>query len=85
MSGSIANYRSMVEQPWGKMFYEQIFDQLVLPSDKRLNILDFGAGFCITSGHYAKDHDVTSVEPNEEMYSLRVSENDEMVKCFQAA
>lgn len=71
MSGSIANYRSMVEQPWGKMFYEQIFDQLVLPSDKRLNILDFGAGFCITSKHYAECHDVTSVEPNEEMYSVR--------------
>ena len=71
MSGSVYNYRKMVEEPWGKMFYEQIFDQLVLPTDKRLNILDFGAGFCITSGHYAKDHDVTSVEPNEEMYRVR--------------
>ena len=71
MSGSVYNYRKMVEEPWGKMFYEQIFDQLVLPTDKRLNILDFGAGFCITSGHYAKDHDVTSVEPNEEMYGVR--------------
>ena len=71
MSGSVYNYRKMVEEPWGKMFYEQIFNQLVLPADKRLKILDFGAGFCITSGHYAKDHDVTSVEPNEEMYSER--------------
>ena len=71
MSGSVYNYRKMVEEPWGKMFYEQIFNQLVLPEDKRLKILDFGAGFCITSGHYAKDHDVTSVEPNEEMYSER--------------
>jgi SAM-dependent methyltransferase len=71
MAGSIANYRNMVEQPWGKMFYEQIFTQLRLPEDKRLKILDFGAGFCITSEHYAKFHDVTAVEPNEEMYSVR--------------
>jgi len=76
MSGSIENYRKMVEQPWGRMFYDQIFTQLGIPTDKRLKILDFGAGFCITADHYAKYHDVTAVEPNEEMYSLRVSEND---------
>ena len=72
MSGSIENYRKMVEQPWGKMFYEQIFRQLDISDDKRLKILDFGAGFCITAGHYAEHHDVTAVEPNEEMFSLRV-------------
>lgn len=71
MSGSIENYRNMVEQPWGKMFYEQIFTQLELSADERLKILDFGAGFCITSKHYAAEHDVTSIEPNEEMYSVR--------------
>ena len=71
MAGSIANYRNMVEQPWGKMFYEQIFYQLSLTEDKRLKVLDFGAGFCITSEHYAEAHDVTAVEPNEEMYGVR--------------
>lgn len=71
MSGSVENYRNMVEQPWGKMFYEQIFTQLELSADERLKILDFGAGFCITSKHYAAEHDVTSIEPNEEMYSVR--------------
>ena len=71
MSGSVENYRNMVEQPWGKMFYDQIFKQLELPGDERLKVLDFGAGFCITSKHYAEEHDVTSVEPNEEMYSVR--------------
>ncbi len=76
MSGSIENYRKMVEQPWGRMFYDQIFTQLDIPNDKRSKILDFGAGFCITADHYAAHHDVTAVEPNEEMYSLRVSEND---------
>ncbi|WP_026511709.1 class I SAM-dependent methyltransferase [Butyrivibrio sp. LC3010] len=74
--GTIKDYRNMVEQPWGRMFYDLIFRQLDVSNDKRLKILDFGAGFCLTSNHYAKYHDVTAVEPNEEMYSLRVKDND---------
>ena len=74
--GTIQDYRKMVEQPWGKMFYEMIYKQLDLSGDKRLRILDFGAGFCITADHYAKDHEVIAVEPNEDMYSLRVKENE---------
>ena len=52
MSTSIKDYRNMVDQPWGRMFYELIFRQLNIPSDKRLKILDFGAGFCITADHF---------------------------------
>ena len=66
----------MVDQPWGRMFYEMVFKQLNITNDKRIRILDFGAGFCITANHYAKNHDVVAVEPNEEMYSLRVEENE---------
>ena len=66
----------MVDQPWGRMFYEMIFKQLNITNDKRIRILDFGAGFCITANHYAQNHDVVAVEPNEEMYSLRVEENE---------
>lgn len=66
----------MVEQPWGKMFYELIFRQLNIPEEKRLKILDFGAGFCITTDHYAKFHDVTALEPSDEMRSLRVKNSD---------
>ncbi|MCR4792230.1 MAG: class I SAM-dependent methyltransferase [Lachnospiraceae bacterium] len=73
MSDSIKEYRNMVDKPWGKMFYDLIFFQLDIPEDNRLKILDFGAGFCITSDHYSKHHDVTAVEPNEEMLSLRVT------------
>ena len=76
MSGSIKEYRKMVEQPWGRMFYELIYKQLNIPDDKRIRILDFGAGFCITANHYAETHDVIAVEPNEEMCSLRVDNND---------
>ncbi len=71
MSTPIENYRAMVDQPWGKIFYDMIFNQLKLADEKRLKILDFGAGFCITARHYAKNHDVTALEPNEEMYKLR--------------
>ncbi len=74
--GTIKDYRNMVEQPWGRMFYDLIYRQLDISNDKRLKILDFGAGFCITSNHYAGNHDVTALEPNEEMYSLRVKDNE---------
>ena len=72
MSNSINDYRKMVDEPWGKMFYDMIFDQLKISNDKRLKILDFGAGFCISAKHYAKDHEVIAIEPNEEMINLRV-------------
>ena len=74
--GTIKDYRTMVEQPWGKMFYELIYKQLNISDKKRIRILDFGAGFCITANHYAKNHDVIAVEPNEKMYNLRVEGND---------
>ena len=76
VAGTIKDYRKMVEEPWGRMFYELIFRQLKMPNDRRLKILDFGAGFCLTADHYAKDHDVTAVEPNAEMRRLRVQSND---------
>lgn len=76
MSTAIENYRAMVDQPWGKIFYDVIFNQLKLANDKRLKILDFGAGFCITAKNYAQFHDVTALEPNEEMYKLRFKSDD---------
>ena len=81
MSDAIKNYRNMVEQPWGRMFYELIYKQLNVSDSKRLKILDFGAGFCITADHYAKDHDVTAVEPSDEMRSLRVENNPYKLVC----
>ncbi|WP_408069349.1 class I SAM-dependent methyltransferase [Butyrivibrio sp. JL13D10] len=71
--GTIKDYRNMVEQPWGKMFYDLIYKQLIIPNDNINKVLDFGAGFCITADHYAKNHDVTAVEPSEEMRELRVN------------
>ena len=67
MPDSIEDYRNLIEQPWGKMFYDMIFRQLNLPKDKKLNILDYGAGFCVTASYYAENHNVTAYEPNPEM------------------
>lgn len=75
MLNSIKEYRKLVEQPWGRMFYEMIYRQLNLPDDFKLNILDFGAGFCVTANHYAEYHNVTAIEPNTEMSNLKVNDN----------
>lgn len=75
MPSSIKDYRRMIEKPWGKMFYDMIYRQLSLPVDPPLDILDFGAGFCVTAGHYAQHHRVTAVEPDEEMLNLKLPNN----------
>ncbi len=72
MPNSIDDYRNLIEQPWGKIFYDMIFRQLSLPNDEKLNILDYGAGFCVTASHYAEHHNVTAYEPNPEMFEKRV-------------
>ena len=59
MSDAIRNYRNVVEQPWGRMFYDLVWEQLPIDNDTRLRILDFGAGFCLTADHYAEWHDVS--------------------------
>lgn len=75
MSNSIKDYRNLTKLPWGRMFYDIIYQQLNLPQNRKLNILDFGAGFCITANHYAKYHHVTAVEPNKEMTALAENNN----------
>lgn len=75
MPSSVEDYRALIDKPWGRMFYDMIFCQLNLPADKRMRILDFGAGFCVTADHYAKFHDVIAYEPDEAMYSKRVQTN----------
>lgn len=72
MPNSIEDYRNLIEQPWGKMFYDMIFRQLDFSAERKLNILDYGAGFCVTASHYAEHHDVTAYEPNPEMFEKRV-------------
>lgn len=76
MPSSIKDYRYLIDQPYGRMFYDLIYMQLSIESEPALDILDFGAGFCVTANHYAVNHNVTAIEPDSEMYNLRVKEND---------
>lgn len=82
MPSSINDYRQLIEQPWGKMFYDTLFRQLDLSTDSPLNILDFGAGFCVTASYYAPHHHVTAMEPSKEMLDLKLSDNSNKYTCI---
>lgn len=64
---NVKDYVQLVKEPWGRMFYDLLFIQLDIPQTPGLKILDFGSGLGLTSNYYAEWHDVTAVEPNEEM------------------
>jgi len=72
---SAKDYAQLVQEPWGKIFYDLLFLQLNLPPSPKQKILDFGAGLGVTSNHYAKWHEVIAVEPNKEMIENRRAEN----------
>ena len=72
---NIKDYVELVKEPWGRMFYDLLFKQLDIPQSPKLNILDFGSGLCVTTNHFAAWHDVTAIEPNEEMIVNRYKEN----------
>ncbi len=75
MPSSIDDYYNLVHSPWGRMFYDILWKQLDLEHKERLNILDFGSGFCVTSDHYAKKHNVVAVEPDLQMLERRFRNN----------
>ncbi len=76
MSSGINNYYNLIQMPWGRMFYDLIYNQLNIEDKRNLKILDFGSGFGVLANHYAKHNYVTAIEPNEEMLALRFCEND---------
>ena len=72
---SVKEYVELVKAPWGRMFYDLVFTQLDIPQTPRMKILDFGSGLGVTANHYAAWHDVTAIEPNEEMIDNSHKEN----------
>lgn len=82
MPSSINDYRKLMDQPWGKMFYDTLFCQLDLPEDQPLDILDFGAGFCVIASHYAPFHHVFAIEPSEEMLDLKWEDHCNKYTCI---
>jgi SAM-dependent methyltransferase len=72
---NVKEYVELVKAPWGRIFYDLLFMQLDISQTPKLKIFDFGSGLGVTANHYAEWHDVTAVEPNEEMISNRHKEN----------
>jgi len=72
---SASDYLNTVKAPWGKMFYDLLFEQLNLPPTPRLKILDFGSGLGVTANYYAQWHHVTAIDPNQDMINHGYKEN----------
>lgn len=75
MSGNInvQGYLDTVNAPWGKLFYKLVWHNIDCEGKK---ILDFGSGFGVTADYFAKNNDVTAIEPNEEMLKHRFCNNE---------
>mgnify|MGYP000016599374 CR=1 FL=1 len=69
MAANIQAYLENLQQPWGQIYYDILFDQLQDIKGKR--VLDFGSGFGLVANHLAQENQVLAVEPNEEMVALR--------------
>ena len=72
METEVRTYWENTQKPWGKLFYQGVWEQLPPWQGKRL--LDFGSGFGITAAHLGEHNQVTAVEPNRELLALRVGE-----------
>ena len=72
MVANIQAYLENLQQPWGQLYYDILFEQLKDIKGKRL--LDFGSGFGLVANHLAKENQVLAVEPNEEMVALRTQD-----------
>ena len=73
MAANIQAYLENLQQPWGQIYYDILFEQLKDIKGKR--VLDFGSGFGLVANHLAKENQVLAVEPNEEMVALRVQDH----------
>ena len=73
MVANIQAYLENLQQPWGQIYYDILFEQLKDIKGKR--VLDFGSGFGLVSNHRAYENRVLAVEPNEEMVGLRAQDN----------
>ena len=73
MAANIQVYLENLQQPWGQLYYDILFEQLQDIKGKR--VLDFGSGFGLVANHLAKENQVLAVEPNEEMVALRAQDH----------
>ena len=73
MAANVQAYLENLQQPWGQLYYDILFEQLKGIKGKR--VLDFGSGFGLVANHLAKENQVLAVEPNQEMVALRVQDH----------
>lgn len=71
-----AYYKDMTEMPWGKLFYQLLFEQIDKNIPSGAKVLDFGSGLGFTAKHLAKNHEVIAYEPNSQMISYLVNEGN---------
>ncbi len=71
---NLMSYLDYTKQPWGKLFYKIIWEQLPILENK--TVLDFGSGFGITANHLAKSNSVTAIEPSTDMLRLGCYQNN---------
>ncbi|QBO36237.1 methyltransferase domain-containing protein [Periweissella cryptocerci] len=69
-------YDNVTTYPWGKIFYDILWQELEHFSLTDKHILDFGSGFGKTSNHYAEHNDVVAYEPNTDELAMRFSDNE---------
>lgn len=70
---NIQGYLDTVNAPWGKLFYKLVWHNIDCEGKK---ILDFGSGFGVTADYFAKNNDVTAIEPNKEILKHRFCNNE---------
>lgn len=70
---NVQRYLDTVNAPWGKLFYKLVWHNIDCEGKK---ILDFGSGFGVTADYFAKNNDVTAIEPNKEMLKHRFCNNE---------
>ena len=73
MAANVQAYLENLQQPWGQIYYDILFEQLKDIKGKR--VLDFGSGFGLMANHLAKENQVLAVEPNQEMVALRTQDH----------
>lgn len=69
---NIQGYLENVNAPWGQLFYLLVWHNIECEGKR---ILDFGSGFGITADHFARNNEVTAIEPNEDMLNYRICTN----------
>ncbi|URZ87104.1 methyltransferase domain-containing protein [Floricoccus penangensis] len=71
-----AYYKDMTEMPWGKLFYQLLFEQIDKNIASGAKVLDFGSGLGFTAKHLSDKYEVIAYEPNSQMISYSVNEGN---------